>query len=293
MMQWLRRSFIIAIHGGVLAFLIFFTMAVQTLGQEPQTGVRVVLDGSESNFTTQSLPPTDFTVLPSVTSSTLGAGIQVLRLRIFCFDAFTGQIVNNCNVVVTHQPRSLSGGHSHTSGTRPKGTFEPSSGNTGTAGLPTVFTSPEVSGIVDTTISGTAPNGTPLLPGTFTIGVQIPALEALAAGINYELLGVTAVHPDSHYGTPTMNGALSGLADGYALAFPGFRLPINDMSLTAGGLFDLGAAWVKPHASHRFGNDADLNLVPVRQRRRLRQLITAAGLTVIPEGTETHWHVRQ
>jgi hypothetical protein len=279
---------------GVCATMTISVLALATpvVAQQSDVGVLVGLDG-EGTFAAQALPPTDFTVQPSVTSSTLGAAVRTLPLRIFCVDLFTGQIINNCNVTLTHQARASSGGHNHTNGTRPKGTFQPSSGSTGTNGLPTTYTAHEISGIVDTTITGTAPNGTPVLPGTFTIGVQIPGLVALPSGTDYDFTGITGTHPDSHYATPAMNGALAGLATAYATAFPGSRLPINDMSLTAGGLFDYQATWLKPHASHRFGNDADLDLVPVAQRRRLRQLITAAGLRIIPEGVVTHWHVRQ
>ena len=89
-----------------------------------------------------------------------------------------------------------------------------------------------------------------------------------------------------------MNGSLVSLADSYADAFPNQRLAYNGMSLVDGGLFDISGMWAPPHSSHRFGVDADLRLVPVAQRRRLRQLITAAGIsTVIVEGN--HWHLRQ
>lgn len=278
-----------------LAAVSLLAFVAPASGQEGAgVAIAVVLDENPpASFAQQALPATDFTVRPSVTSSTLGAGVQTLPLRVFCVNLFTGEIINNCNVVITHTARASSGGHSHTNGTRPKGTFQPASGSTGTAGLPTTYTSPETSGIIDTQLTGTAPDGTPLAPGVFTIGVQIDGLIALGGGANYQLIGITATHPDSHNGTPAMNGALVGLADAYAAAFPNSVLGINDMSLTAGGLFDYQATWAKPHASHRFGVDADLALVPVAQRRRVRQLISAAGLTIIPEGVETHWHVRQ
>src|SRR5260370_23975273 len=180
---------------------------------------------------------TDFNVRPSVTSSTLGAGLQKLPLTIFCVDLFTGQIINGCNVTIMQQPEAFSGGHQHDDSARPKGSFQPSSGNTGTSGLPTTYTSPEVSGIVDVNLTGTAPDGTPLVPTTFTIGVQIDGLVSLGAGANYVLVGQTATHPDNHYGTGTMNATLVNLADSYAAAFPGQSLAYNDMSLVTGGLF--------------------------------------------------------
>ena len=191
-----------------IATILLLAVVGPVLSQETQVGFLIGLDGAETLPALAALPATDFTVRPSVTSSTLGASVERLPLRIFCVDLFTGQIINNCNIVITHQARALSGGHNHTSGTRPKGTFQPASGNTGTSGLPTTYTSEEISGIIDTTLTGTAPDGTPLIPGTFTIGVQIEGLVALAPGANYEFTGILAAHPDSHYGTPGMNGAL-------------------------------------------------------------------------------------
>lgn len=273
---------------GLVAVLAFTGRAA---AQDGQAGVVVVLEEAASQ-SAQIAQATDFTVRPSVTTSTIGAGVRTLPLRIICFDVFTGQIINNCNVVLTHLAQPNSGGHNHQSASRPKGTFQPASGSTGTSGLPTTYTSPEVSGVIQTTITGTAPNGQPLIPGVFTIGVEIAGLVTLGAGANYDLIGATANHGDNHYGTPGMNGSLVTLADSYTAAFPGGRLAYNDMSLVTGGLFDISGAWAPPHSSHRFGVDVDLRLVPATQRRRLRQLITASGIAqTIVEGD--HWHLRQ
>lgn len=256
-------------------------------------GLRVTLGtGPSGQAPIQNAASTDFTVRPSITSSTLSAGVQTLPLTIFCIDLFTGQIINGCNVTIAHQPEANSGGHQHDDPSRPKGMFQPASGNTGTNGLSTTYTSPEISGIIDVTVTGTDPNGNPLVPATFTIGVQIGGLISLGAGANYQLVGQTATHPDNHYGTATMNATLVSLANSYAAAFPGQTLAYNDMSLVTGGLFDIGAGWTRPHASHRLGNDADLRFPPVNQRRRARQLIYASGITlIIVEGD--HWHLRQ
>jgi len=231
-------------------------------------------------------------VPPSVTSSKLNPTVQTLPLTIFCFDVFTGAIINNCNVTITHQPEAFSGGHNHDSPSRPKGQFQPSSGSTGTSGLNTTYTSPEVSGIIDVTLTGTDPNGNVLIPATFTIGVQIGGLISLPPGTNYSLVGQTANHGDNHYGNATMNATLVNLANAYVAVFPGNPLAYNDMSLVTGGLFDISGGWSKPHVSHRFGNDADLRFPPVSQRRRARQLIYASGISlIIIEGD--HWHLRQ
>lgn len=235
---------------------------------------------------------TTFTMPPSVTSSKLNPAVQTLPLTISCIDLATGNIINNCNVTITHQPEAFSGGHNHDSSTRPKGQFQPSSGSTGTSGLNTTYTSPEVSGILDVTITGTDPNGNALAPSSFTIGVQIGGLISLPAGANYSLVGQTANHGDNHYGNATMNATLVNLANSYVAVFPNNPLAYNDMSLVTGGLFDISGGWSKPHVSHRLGNDADLRFPPPNQRRRARQLIYASGISlIIVEGD--HWHLRQ
>lgn len=235
---------------------------------------------------------TDFTLPPSVTTSTIGAGVRMLNLLIFCVDFLTGEISPNCNVQLTHAPELASGGHNHDAN-RPTGTFTPDAGNTGADGfLAVTYTAPEVSGIIETTITGSLQDGTPLIPGVFTIGVRIDGLEPLPNGANYTLVGSTARHPDNHFGIATFNNSLITLANNYAAAFPGQLLSYNDMSLAEGGLFDINGNWGPPHVSHRFGMDGDLALVPLANRNRLRQLIRAAGIaTLIVEGN--HWHVRQ
>jgi hypothetical protein len=276
------RRLIFAGMTGLLA------IAVSAAAQEAQVGISVTRDVEG----VQLLQATDFTLRPSVTTSTVGAGVQTLPLVVNCFDLFTGQILPNCNVTISHQPTPNSGGHNHHSASRPKGTFQPSSGSTGTSGLATTYTSPEVSGVIEVTITGTTAQGQPVIPGFATIGVEIGGLATLSAGTNYDLIGATGTHPDNHYGTAGMNGSLVTLADSYAAAFTGGRLAYNDMSLVTGGLFDISAGWSRPHSSHRFGTDVDLRLVAAANRRRLRQLITAAGISqTIVEGD--HWHLRQ
>jgi len=165
--------------------------------------------------------------------------VQTLPLVVFCVDLSTGQIINNCNVTINGQPEAFSGGHQHDDPSKPKGTFQPTSGSTGTSGLSTTYTSPEVSGLIDVTLTGTDPNGNPLIPTTATIGVEVDGLVSLGPGANYQLVGQTATHPDNHYGTGTMNSTLVNLANSYAAVFPGQTLAYNDMSLVTGGLFDM------------------------------------------------------
>jgi len=235
----------------------------------------------------------DFSVRPSVTTSSVGSGNQTLVLDLSCINIATGQVIPFCNLSMTWKARANSGGHSHDDAGRPKGTFNPSSGNSGSSGrLTTTYTSPEASGIIDVHLAGTLSDGSPVNPLDFTIGVEIPDLASLGAGANYDLVGATSIHGDNHNGTPTFNGMLTTLADSYAAAFPGQRVAYNDMSLPQGGVFDLGANWRPSHFEHRFGQNCDMRLVPPQQRPRLRQLIAAAGLQP-PHVEGDHWHLRQ
>jgi hypothetical protein len=261
---------------------------------QSNVGVTVQLNQSapSGQAPLQQAANTTFTMPPSVTSSKLNPAVQSLPLTISCINLSTGTIINNCNVTITHKPEAFSGGHNHDSASRPKGQFQPSSGSTGTSGLNTTYTSPEVSGIIDVTVTGTDPNGNALVPSSFTIGVQIGGLVSLPQGANYSLVGQTANHNDNHYGTATMNATLVNLANSYVAVFPNNPLAYNDMSLQTGGLFDVSGAWSKPHVSHRMGNDADLRFPPLSQQRRARQLIMASGIKlIIIEGD--HWHLRQ
>ena len=130
--------------------------------EEPNVGIRVTLDEPTQQELLTQEASTDFTMRPSVTSSTIGKGERKLPLIILCVDLNTGAIINYCNIVIEHQAQAYSGGHDHDSSTRPKGTFEPASGSTGTSGLYTTYTSPDVSGIIITKLNGTSPDGSAL-----------------------------------------------------------------------------------------------------------------------------------
>ncbi len=171
------------------------------------------------------------------------------------------------------------GGHDHHDDLRPKGEFEPVSGDTGPFGIwSTVYTAPEAAGITEADVV-CGPSNFPSAPLTFTIGVRIGGLEQLSAGANYTLVGsfgqpdVKSQHVQNHYGTPTLVQCIIGLANDYAKKFPGEKLAINDMSLEEGGLFDIHNDWQPPHCSHRLGTDVDIGLVPKKHRKTLRQLI--------------------
>ncbi len=141
------------------------------------------------------------------------------------------------------------------------------------------FTSPEPSGThtVTATVEG--------MTGSANISVQVEGLESLPTSSNVHWVGGTSRHPNevSHYGTPNVNAALKNIANdwqdwwngedengnpnahpddrftgsGYG-SMPNGHLWVNDMSLPAGGLFDINGNWKESHSSHREGKDVDI-----------------------------------
>jgi hypothetical protein len=283
-------------------FVLLMTCSVladRLAAQDSEVSVSIQLaeQPEEGRAVSRASQGATFSVRPSVTSSSVGHGEKTLVLDLRCINNATGQIIPFCNVQLHWQARTSTGGHLHDDGSRPRGTYEPSSGNTGASGvLTTTYTSPEASGIIDNILTGQLPNGQAVNAASFTIGVEIPDLVPLGAGANYNLVGSGTEHPDNHYGTPTLNGMLRTLADSYAAAFPGQRLDYNDMSLAYGGVFDIAYTWKPDHFEHRFGQNCDLRIrtVPPQQRPRLRQLIYAVGIRgILEHKVNPHWHLTE
>ena len=216
----------------------------------------------------QQLQPHFMEFEPSVTSTTHRAAINTNNVLFGCANLFTGQLILFCDITIAF-------------------------GNSGSNGfLASIYTSPEVSGIWELRVTGVGPAGEVIAPFQSTIFIRVAGLQALLAGANFNLVGQTAIHPDNHFGTPQFNGKLVKVANLHAAAFPGNKLNFNDISLPLGGVFDLGAKWLPSHASHRFGEDIDIGLVPASQIRALATNITAAGIkTRIVESN--HWHLRE
>lgn len=127
---------------------------------------------------------------------------------------------------------------------------------------------PEVSGhlAVDTTITAPLggsfcafdPAGRTLLTQV-VVDVRVPNLEPLVAGDNHHVIrGGTAEHPQGAYGTNDSVATLLEIASEYSKK-SNSALSVNDLSLPAGGLFDIGSDWRLPHGTHRQGEDVDIN----------------------------------
>jgi hypothetical protein len=127
--------------------------------------------------------------------------------------------------------------------------------------------------------------------------------------------GKPGIHPDGHFGTRLFNATLDDIALQWKTVNKNnLVLPINDMSLIDGGLFDIGANWSTSggHAQHRWGIEADIgsgdggfpNSVPVEQRSALIEILFSHyylpirerqnGKICIPLATDpdcNHYHI--
>ena len=259
----------------------------------------------------------DFVVRPSILPCSNPGADQPERLDLeaFCIDLFTGQILPNCDIQLTVRARPGSGGHLHNEANRPAGAFEPSSGNSGSDGLlETTYKSPEVSGIMEVTITGRLPDR-PVLPGFATIGVEIPLSTLPASGTGYSTLTSVGHGANNLSASPSVVTNLRQVPVSFSQLVlatnPDAVVPTlvyTSLNLIQGGLFDVDASgdgrvdnpWRPPHCSHRTGVDADLRIrnVPAVQRPMLQRAIEANGFR-FPVRAESpqvagasHWHLR-
>jgi hypothetical protein len=159
---------------------------------------------------------------------------------------------------------------------------------------------------------------------TDTIVVIIPSLDSLRQRSSFVKVGGTPTHhgppdfdqDDNHFGTATLITAVELISDSFAVAYAGYRLRINDMSLPNGGGFDLGGGWRSDiidqypdddtrcndvgHCAHRLGENADIgfNALDARgeivaldasKRKKLLDIIT--NVLGAPLVESNHYHI--
>ena len=264
---------------------------------------------------------------PSVITSTLspyGTGPQIIETVSECIQFPSGTVAPNCDITIDWSARNASGGHVHNAD-RPPGIFatengvragsttpgppasiSDNSGPTGTLGV--TYTAPESGGITDLMVSGVATvdgKVTQFGPNSFTIGVAVDGLQrAVVPGM--QVNAASNMHGNNNgHALPAMAAALSRVTQRFSSELKQRGLPVRDVRATAlslplGGLFDFRTQWQKPHASHRFGDDADIGIREFNrlEREALAEAILASGFT-IPVRAEspsdpqaTHWHIR-
>lgn len=196
-------------------------------------------------------------------------GPNALQLVVEVLDAQDVPLPNR-SVSLSLAAKEGTAGHTHVGG-KAAGTLSQSTVPTGASGMAAVtYTAPVASGPV--AIRGTSPGA---LEALDTIRVRVPGLISLPAGTAYSAIGLPSGHEGRHHGTPAFVNALRALADSLKAfadlipslpdserptgVFPG-TLGINDMSLAEGGLFDLNGNWIGPHADHRVGTNADIDV---------------------------------
>ena len=145
---------------------------------------------------------------------------------------------------------------------------------------------------------------------TQTIDVAIPDLVQIPPNADIEFTGAIAgMHTNNHFGTTRFIQALNALARNYAAENPrgtlpsaAPRLPLNDMSLITGGLFDVDTStahrWHPSHIGHRVGFEADVGgagsghgLVP--QNTTFNRILNEQGWFFFKINEGTHYHLIQ
>ena len=177
------------------------------------------------------------------------------------------------------------------------------------------YIAPEISGNESIVVSTEDTSPGQRLAATNTVTVAVPALQALTDGPTVTLVGQRCAHPSNHWGTTNMVQALAALAINYFVETgQNEKLPVNDMALPQGGLFDIGPKlpcddptnrafgpfWEygtgsrKNHFGHRLGTEVDVGLVSKPADGIFERLIREQGWWLddpklwVSEGTHYH-----
>jgi len=190
-----------------------------------------------------------------------------------CYDVWSGETIN-CDFKIDLKSNDQNnGGHNHPGRLPGAIRLKGSSGNgsttilanTGGQNVEYEYLIPEISGTNDFFVEVTK------LPPRYTctdctwkvdINLMYQGLVQLPTSSPFHTVvrspqSITA-HPEGNYGTPGAISSITGFSQEYFLA-TGNKLSVNDMSLPAGGLFDINDNWGTPHSTHRVGTSVDIN----------------------------------
>lgn len=173
------------------------------------------------------------------------------------------------------------------------------------------YIAPEIAGQEMITVSTEDPNPSARVTASVVMTIAVPGLSELPASPNIEPTGLTTVHPLNHFGSNSLIQAVQALALNYAAeardntgSLPSSALPVNDMSLPQGGLFDIILSdsvptypeWHKPHIGHRLGFEVDIGnqssghgLIPGAYSAFERIWRQQSCFQRIPEGSHYHF----
>ena len=189
----------------------------------------------------------------------------------YCLDAVTTKIIPDCTISLQNGFTPNEGGHvANNHGTRQPSAYGhlTSTGGsyTGSTGYHFIFLSSRVGGWEF--VKATSPNAPPEL---FQIQVGYQDIYYYNGHPKGVLIGGTASHPlgNNHSGTLPFLSKFNQVVTQYDSEFSCVDrysyIGINDMSLPLGGVFDVGADWAPPHASHDRGTAVDVKWKPYPQ----------------------------
>lgn len=188
----------------------------------------------------------------------------------FCYNGSTGQWTQMMNVTVNEMQQSTTagtGGHGTAhSGTKPKGTWQPATGNTASDGrFVSTYTAGIASGDEQMDLTWTVHDtGNPCTGRTatrpFYNAVRYQGLQQLTAQGGLTLSPIGSNHTSVYYATPdAIAAAYRSQAYYDNLTNHTDHLRVNAASLIYGGINDVLNNWTKPHATHRIGTDVDFD----------------------------------
>lgn len=241
---------------------------------------------------TPAPPQVRLTVASEEIVAPRGLGTDFVRIEVSVVDS-TGAPLPNRAVGLMVGPQDGTAGHAHAGG-KPAGDFDGEAQVmvvTGSDGLAyAVYRAPLPAGTVE--VRGSSDGAT---DAAVTILVGIGGLVELPEGGGVVRIGVTAIHPQSHWGTPGMIAALQALGGQFHDRYSQ-PIEVNDTSLPLGGVFDLSGDWEPPHSEHRVGTSADVRTRghTEAELRFIQRRWEAAGGSVHDETrTEApHYHLR-
>ncbi len=219
-------------------------------------------------------------------------GNTTLQLEVGVFDG-AGNAVPNRTIELALTGIAGTGGHIHAPPTDPAalGELSETTVNTGPGGITTVvYQAGIASG--ERELRGTSADAT---DAAVTITVAVGGLMELLPGANYGLIGATSPHPANHFGAQQLVTDLQALAQQFFQQYAQ-RLEFNDMSLIAGGIFDLNRNYQGPHFEHRVGTNCDLRTITLNAAQRdfiLRRWERLGGsVHDETESAQPHYHLR-
>lgn len=182
-----------------------------------------------------------------------------------------------------------SGGHVQSGhrGTGPVGTLSAYSGTIPSQGsFKIVLKAPEVSGEIRTIARIGA------IEDSGLTRVRIQGLQELPDIPEIERVGFMSPHPKAHYGHPALIAALVRVAKKFHAKFKK-PLPVNDISLPWGGLFDIDYNWKPDHKFHRDGKTVDVRSKTMSpdQKRFFEKIAKDEKFSVLLEKKRPHFHL--